>query len=329
LAARLVQSGSLARRRPWQTPAPVDAAIPPTLRRRPRSARAAPPPREVCFVKYYQKGSTEIAADQMAAALKRRGLAARSLFAADIGNVRDAVLVFIKRADLADLLRGRALGNRLIADVHDTVVFRRGVRYSALYHGIIFRNQRAAQDFGQGRPGVVVIPHHWDDRYAPHRAPLDGLRLAYIGEPRSFPPDWELPAVEMVLDDWFARAPAFNAHLSVRRPGREMLYKPNMKVATAAACAAVLLTTRDASATEHLGADYPFYMGPTRADVVAAIQRAAGEVGGAAWQRAIAILAAVKERTSLDRITDRYLDYLQRFGAVATVPAGAPSERSS
>jgi hypothetical protein len=276
----------------------------------------------VCFVKYYQKGSTDIAADQMTAALTHRGIAAHSIFANEIGGVRDAILVFIKRADLAHLLGARWRGNAVVVDVHDTVVFRRGVRYRALWDGMIFRNQRALQDFGGGRSGAVVIPHHWDDRYAANQAPLDRLRLAYIGEPRSFPPGWEpIPGVEMVVDRWFARAPAFNAHLSLRRPGREMLYKPNMKVVTAAVCEAVLITTRDESALEHLGTAYPFYTGPERDDVVAAIRSAEGAVGGADWQRALATLAEVKERTSLARITELYVDYLQRFGELATTSA--------
>jgi hypothetical protein len=283
------------------------------------ATRRALPPREVCFVKYYQKGSTDSAADQMTDALRRRGVAARSLFATEIGDVRDAVLVFIKRADLVDLLRGRLRGNVLVTDVHDTVVFKRGVRFAALYDGMIFRNQRACADFGRGRRGAVVIPHHWDERYRPHEAPLDRLRLAYIGEPRSFPPDWRLPGLEMVVTDWFARAPDFNAHLSVRRPGREMLYKPNMKVVTAAACAAVLLTTRDASAVEHLGEDYPFYCGATEPEVAAAIRAAEGQVGGPAWQRALDALAEVKRSTSLDRITDLYVEYLGRFGDLQTL----------
>src|SRR5258708_37448765 len=90
------------------------------------------PAREVCFVKYYQKGSTDIAADQMAVALQRRGIAARSLFAGELGSARDAVLVFIKRADLLDLLRARRRGNALVLDVQDTLVFKRGLRYGPL-----------------------------------------------------------------------------------------------------------------------------------------------------------------------------------------------------
>jgi len=271
-------------------------------------------PREVLFVKYYEKGSTDIAADQMAPALRARGVPSRSVGAAELRGVRGAALVFVKRADLLDLVRGRLAGCRLVIDVHDTVVFRRGVRWSRLYHGMIFRNRRALADFGRGRPTDVVIPHHWDERYAPHEAPMDRLRLCFLGDPRSAPFEEPLPGVELVFDDWFARARAFNAHLSIRRPGREALYKPNLKVATAAACRALLVTTRDESALEHLGPDYPFYTEPDRDSVIASIARAERLLGGAEWERALAILDGVRERTALPRITERYQELLARLG---------------
>src|SRR5581483_6859455 len=140
---------------------------------------------------------------------------------------------------------------------------------------MIFRNRRGCADFGRGRPGAVVIPHHWDERYRPHEAGERSLRTAFIGDSRSWPFGPPLEGVELVLDDWFRRALAFNAHLSIRQPGREWLYKPNLKVATAAACNAVLITTRDESAREHLGDDYPFCVGPTREEAAAGVRRAA------------------------------------------------------
>ena len=284
--------------------------------------------REVVFVKYFQKGSTDIAADQMAEALQRRGLVARSLPAAEIGAVRDAILIFVKRADLLHLLGARRRGNALVLDVHDTIVFKRGIRYRSLYDGLIFRTRRALADFGGGKPGGVVIPHHWDERYRPHHASIQRgaeLKVAFIGHPRSWPFEQPIPGVELVVDDWFRRAVEFNAHLSVRRPGREALYKPNLKVATAAACNAVLLTTPDESAVESLGAGYPFYVGWDAPSVVEGLRRAERMLGGAEWRQALARLAEVRAETTLDRITDLYVEYLQRFGELAELDAEARS----
>jgi len=282
-----------------------------------RRSRAGP--REVCFVKYYEKGSTDIAADQMAAALRRRGIAARSLQIAQARQVRDAILIFVKRIDLGDLLRARLQGNLLLLDVQDTVVFKRGIRYAPAWDGVIFRSARALADFGRG-DGAVLIPQHWDERYGPHRYTGDRLRAAFIGDPRSYPFPAPVPGLELVFDDWFARARDFNAHVSVRSTRREILYKPNNKVATAAACGAVLITIPDEAAREHLGDDYPFYCDGTAAAVEAAMRRADGMVGGIEWQRALAILERVRERTSLTRTTELYVDYLSRFAEL--LPAG-------
>jgi hypothetical protein len=293
------------------------------------AAPASPLP-PVRFVKYYQKGSTDIAADQLAPPLQRRGFDAQSVFAHQLMGLRGAVLIFVKRADLGHLLRTRLAGNLLVIDPHDTLVFRRGIRWSWLYHGLIFRNRRSLEDFGRGRPGAVLIPHHWDQRHRPNQAPTDRLRLAFIGDPRSYPFPEPLPGVEAIFDDWFGRAPAFNAHVSIRQPGREFLYKPNMKVVTAAACRAVLITTRDASAVEHLGDDYPFYTEPDRPSVLAAIARAERMVGGPEWQRALAILEQVRARTTLERMTDLYVELVARLsgGAARPVPATSPSARA-
>lgn len=283
----------------------------------------------MAFVKYYQKGSTDIAADQMAVALQRRGIAARSIFARELRTLRDAVLVFVKRIDLLDLWRARRAGNALVVDVQDTVVFKRGIRYAALWDGIIFRSRRQLEDFGRGRPGAVLIPQHWDERYSPRTVSDDRLRLGFLGDPRSFPFPEPLPGVTPVFDDWFGRAPEFNAHLSVRGTTRERLYKPNNKVSTAGACNAVLLTSRDEAAREHLGDDYSFYTEPDRESVMAAIAALERRVGGADWLRALEQLAAVRAATSLERTTDLYLDYLSRFGELRSVDGGAATISST
>ena len=360
-------------------------------------ARQSSPAREVCFVKYYQKGSTDIAADQMAVALRRRGLAARSIFAGELLGLHDAILVFVKRIDLLDLWRCKRAKNPIVVDVQDTVVFKRGIRYAAAWDGMIFRSRRALDDFGRGRAGAVLIPQHWDERYRPRTVPDDRLRLGFIGDPRSLPFTEPIPGLVAVFDDWFGRAPEFNAHLSVRGtrrellykpnnkvataaacnavlltsrdeaarehlgdarslpfiepiPGlvavfddwfgravefnahlsvrgtqRELLYKPNNKVATAAACNAVLLTSRDESARDHLGDDYPFYTDSDRESVLAAIAELERRVGGPQWRRALEKLAAVRVDTSLERTTDLYLDYLGRFGELETL-AGSEGE---
>lgn len=289
--------------------------------------------RPIYFVKSWDKGSTAFGADQMAEAieaLELPGVSARSIYAWELAGIRDSVLVFIKRADLKDLLTARWRGNRCVLDVHDQVVFRRWISYAPLYHGFIFRNRRQLEDFGRRRALCRTIPHHRDPRYRPHEAPDDRLRTAYLGTRRSLSLWGDVPGVEFVGPDrWFDRAPEFNAHLALRENRREWLYKPNAKVATAAACEAVLLTTPDCSSVEMLGEDYPFYLEglegtarsnrradpeSSRASAVDAVERAEAEIGGPLWHDAVERLRALREDLAVDRIARKYLEMFEELG---------------
>jgi hypothetical protein len=296
--------------------------------------------RPIYFVKSWDKGSTAIGADQMAEAIRALdlpGVSARSIYSRELhgidrkGPIRDSVLVFIKRADFKDLFKARRRGNRCILDTQDQVVFRRWISHSFLYHGFIFRNRRQLEDFGNRRRALCrTIYQHWDPKYRPHEAGDDGLRLAYLGTRRSLSLWGEIPGVEFIgPDHWFDRAPGFNAHLAVRENRREWLYKPNAKVATAAACGAVLLTTPDCSSVEMLGEDYPFYLDgleasrdstrgadpeTTRASVLRGIERARAEVGGPLWRDAVERMRALRADLTIERVARRYLEMFEELG---------------
>lgn len=286
-----------------------DAATAP--QERPRAPLDVP----VAFVKYYEKGSTVMGADQVAERLRARGWDARSIPMRELPGVREGILVFIKTSRLDHLLVAKARGNRLVLDVQDTVVFKRRIKNRWLFDALIFKNRRQLADFGRpGRPDRVIY-HQWDPRYSPNQAPRDRMVLGYLGSVRSLPPGWRLPEEAELVEFTdpepervFQGAPRFNAHLAVRQPGREALYKPNCKVSTAAACEAVLITTRDATTVELLGEDYPFYCDLDPASVRATIERARSSFGSAEWERALERLRAVRERTRFDVILDEYED---------------------
>ncbi len=283
--------------------------------------------RDVFFVKCWDKGSTVLGADQMSEAIDRLGTPARSIYSHEIGGIRDAVFVFVKRAEPRRLLAARLAGNRCVLDVQDQVVFRRWISYGLLYDGFIFRNRRQLHDLGNRRRSVVcrTIYQHWDPRYGAHRAGDDTLRLGYLGTQRSISLWGDIPGVEFVGPDaWFDRAPALNAHLCLRENLREWLYKPNAKVATAAACEAVLLTTPDCSSVEMLGEDYPFYLDgleeshgadreALRASVARGIERLREAVGGPLWRQAVERLRAIKADTTIERTARRYLEMFEEL----------------
>lgn len=279
--------------------------------------------RPVYFVKYWDKGSTAMGGDQMVPALERLGLRARVIHADELGGVHDAIVVFIKRADILHLAAAWTRGNRCVLDVQDQVVFRHWISHWPLYHGFIFRNRRQLRDFGRQVRALGnlwarsrTIYQHWDPRYGPHRVPNGDLRVGYLGTRRSLELWQRLPGVEFVgPDEWFERAPELNVHLSIRPPGKEWRYKPNNKVVTAAACGAVLLTTPDCSSVELLGEDYPFYVEGAEPEAVAAgMERAAGAIGGPSWRDALERLREVKEATTVDRAARQYVELFEELG---------------
>jgi hypothetical protein len=272
------------------------------------SAAAAAGPLSVpaAFVKYYEKGSTVMGADQISEGLRARGWDARSIPVAALGSVEPGILVFIKTSRLDHLLRARARGHRLVLDVQDTIVFKRRIKNRWLYDALIFKSRRQLADFGRAEKPDRVIYHQWDPRYAANQAPRDRLALGYLGDPRSLAVWGELPEVEYVQHGLFAAAPRFNCHLSIREPGRDFLYKPNCKVSTAAACEANLITTRDLTSVELLGEDYPYYCEPERGSILDAIERARFSFGSPEWRLGLERMRAVRELTRMDRVLDEY-----------------------
>lgn len=279
--------------------------------------------RPVAFVKYYEKASTILRADQMADALRARGVSAVSIGVDDLPRLRDHIVVFIKTSRLDHLVGARRRRNLLLLDVHDTIVFKRRIKNRWLFDGLIFTHRRQLEDFGDRGRVCGVLPIHADPRFRPHSAGWATLKVAYLGDRRSLSFFGRLPSVACFESDFFAAAPRFNCHLSVREPGREQLYKPGIKVATAAACGALLITTRDCASRELLGEDYPYYTDPDVGAVVATIERASAELGGERWRSALDRLAGSRERTRLDHLAGEYLDFL------AEVERGASRARSS
>jgi len=281
----------------------------------PVSEPSAPPQLPVGFVKYYEKGSTVMGADQIAAGLQERGWDARSLPVAELRGIARGILVFIKTSRLDHLLLAKARGNRLALDVQDTVCFKRWIKNRWLYDALILKSRRQLADFGRPGRADCLIYHQWDPRYSVNQAPRDRLALGYLGLSRSLALWGALPGVEYVDHGYFAAAKRFNCHLSIREPGREFRYKPNCKVSTAAACEANLITTRDDSTVELLGEGYPFYCEPERGSILAAIERARAAFGTAEWRRGLERMQQVRERTAMPRVLDDYEALLRRLAA--------------
>lgn len=267
--------------------------------------------RPTVFVKYYDKASTIMSADQISDGLRGLGLESHSIYPDRIGEFRNAVLFFIKTSKIQHLWQARRQGNRLVLDIHDTLVFKRRVKSARLFDALIFKNGRQLEDFGRAGCPDRVIRLHWDPRFHLNRAGCDELSIGYLGDRRSLQLWDSIPGLEYVDDDYFQQALRFNCHLSIRQPGRESLYKPGAKVVAAAGCGAALITSPCESALELLGEDYPYYTGHLLEEVTETVERVRETMGGPEWHLALEQLAEVRKRTALERILQDYLELLQ------------------
>jgi hypothetical protein len=275
----------------------------------------------VYFVKYYDKGSTDIAGHQVSDALSQIGVESAVIRDADLADVSDAILVFIKTSRWHHLVAARRRRNKLVLDVQDTLAFKRRIKNAWAYDGVIFRNARALKDFGSPKRLDRVIRQHWDLRYQPNDVQRRELRIGYFGLERSLRlwrripgVDYFSPGGDRFPDDYFRHAAGYNCHVSIRQSGRESLYKPNNKVSTAAACEANLVTTADESAVELLGADYPYFTEPDLPSVLSAIQKVHDTFGSTTWTAALDRMRLVKEKTSIGRIRDETIRYFNELG---------------
>jgi hypothetical protein len=270
--------------------------------------------RPVVFVKYFDKGSTVLGGHQMTEALRQRGIESRTIYATELGPVRDSILVFIKKGRLDHLLAARRRNNITVLDVQDTLCFKRRLKNKAFFDGIIFRSQKPLDDYGTGDHRSVKIYLQWNASYRLNHVGDAEFRLAYIGDPRSFSFWNQLPDVPCVPEvDFFEEARKYNCHISIRTAARDVLYKPTCKVSTAAVCGANLITTADEGSLEVLGEDYPFYTDPDPESIQRTIDYARTCFGGPVWTAALKKLQEVRRSHDLQTIVPQYLGFFSRL----------------
>ena len=114
----------------------------------------------------------------------------------------------------------------------------------------------------------------------------------------------------------------FNCHLSIREPHTDLFrFKTTAKVVTAAALGHVIVTTREPSAVELLGPDYPFYFESVTNDSIRkTLQTVQDDFNGTKekWTSAKQLLDRVKRSKTLDNVCR--LHYVTLLSSLTTHP---------
>ncbi len=282
--------------------------------------RTQGPLRPVAFVYDGAAGEAPPRLAALAEALSGRGRTARVLPASELRGARNGIVVFAGSVGAGPLLRARLAGNRTLVDVRGLPAAPRFPGAARLVDGAIFRNQRQQKDLDRPRWTSRVIYDEPEPGLVPHSVAAGEFRVACFGAAAAGAHFGKLRGVAFIDSHPLRHAGQFNCHLSLRVPGPAELYEPGGEVANAAACGAVLVTMRDAAAVELLGEDYPFYCTADRTAIEATLQRAREACGGSQWKKALDLLRAAGEKSTLERVVEQHLEHfaaLERAVAVS------------
>jgi hypothetical protein len=283
------------------------------------------------FVKKDDFGSAELRANQIAAALAARGRDARAV--RGVGrDFRRGIVVFVKHLEFEEAARAAEQGNLVVYDVVDKFTFHdfsaydpdEVRRYFSAVDAAIHPNEYSRRRFSEYFPERclnTVIHHHWDPRFAEaarkqgKRAP-DRFRLGYIGAPENFR---EVPEAVVPIFDFQRQlelCSLFTCHYSARpKDSTGALLKPGTKLSVAASVGANVVTTRDESAMDLLGPDYPYLAPWDEKGIAETIAMARESFGGKTWLGALEMMKELKENTSLDSVVQH--GYLRLFKELA------------
>lgn len=275
---------------------------------------------KIWFVKKDDAGSAELRANQVSLALRNRGLDAAAV--KEVGaEQKNGVVVFVKHLEYDESILAAEQGNIVVYDLVDKFTFHDFSRYDpsdvrryfSLVDSAIHPNGYSLRNFAGYFPeGCLntVIHHHWDARFsaslervramAPYR-----FRLGYIGDPDNFRPAPEAIAPVFEFERQLEFCPLFTCHYTAREEGSPgALIKPGTKISIAASVDSNVVTTRDESALELLGPDYPFLAPWDDRGIAETIAYARQSFGGADWLRGLEIMRELKESTSLNAVID-------------------------
>lgn len=229
------------------------------------------------------------------------------LLVKDIGGARNDVVVFVKDATREMVEKAKDRGNRIAYDPLDLYCYYwRSCPFAELVDVLIVPNSACAAFYraqGFRNCEFAVIPHQWDHRIV-GEAPQDAFRPGYVGNKFNCPSWWEGERATDMTDSVLPEFAKFNLHLSLNsRKRTHTLLKPAIKVASAAAVGANVVTYRDPSAVELLGPDYPFYVDECPK---AAIRMACDAFGTPEWGRGLEVMKKVRKKTSLHAVANLY-----------------------
>ncbi len=255
------------------------------------------------FVKSSNLASNQLRADQIA-----NQLGAQVLLN-DLPENPQGVVVFVKDANPELVKQAKSAGCRVVYDPIDTFAYAERSKHKP-WHDLVDvciaynPNQKAMLRLWFKE--VVIIPHQWDMALDGEFCDYDEFKPAYIGHGFNCHPS--IQGIPMIThtDEMMSVAKDYNCHVTIRdKDSLQALHKPATKVVTAAAVGAVVVTTKDPSATWLLSVDYP-YWADSPENFLPVLKQAEREFGGERWNLAQRMMEVVRVITSVKEVAKLY-----------------------
>jgi hypothetical protein len=238
----------------------------------------------------------------------------------EIREIKDSIILIVKKMPSIDILKLLKKSNNTI--IYDIIDYGFDIEHN-MYYPKIFRNNDIINNIDyvltvnmeslkhlrgilKKRCKLVCIYHHWDPKIEQYNNNIENnkLQICYIGYTKK---DYNCLYYDE-LDDINIFGSCINreehnkyrCHYNVRHINSICsLYKSNVKLSTAAAAGANIITSRDKSVLELLNHDYPYLTNSDKKSVTRMIQYAKDTYNTDIWYKGLIDLQKIKKRTSL------------------------------
>lgn len=253
-------------------------------------------------------------------ALRKKGIHSEVYLRKLPKDIDNSIIIFVKYFPFREVkraIRKKCILIYEIVDEHKPFFLE---NEGALCDGVIFSNKRMINDFKHllsKNTTPFVIYHHWDPRFKKSKEKQRNFSLAYFGTiPKKNAIHFDKISIPVFtkFSDHLKYKDKFNCLYSMRKEGSiNFLYKPSTKVVTAAAIGANIITSREPSATELLGEDYPYFTDTDFNSVKKTIEYAKRTFNKKVWKDALKRMEEVRKRTDINIIINDYTNMINHF----------------
>ena len=276
---------------------------------------------KIFFLVDSKEGVIEMRAKQPSTVLNRKGYNSSVHVKNLPNNIENSVIIFVKYFPFLEVRKATKKNCLIIYDIVDDVMPHLLEIEGKIADAIIFPNKVMEKDF---KPKLskytksFVSYHNWDPKVETKNKHKNEFSLAYFG---SIPDKnalfhKEIPELNIFekFEDHVKNKGNFTCFYSMRKERtHNFLYKPSTKVSTAAAMDANIITSRESSAVELLGEDYPYFTDANLGDVKTTVEYAKKTFGGPVWKKGLRIMKKVKDKTDMRNLVNDYINIIESF----------------